>query len=165
MFSLQVKQGSWPYQAPFQKGSTCTQRTPQDELDTLQEQKIIVPLGVHDTLEWCNSFVLVSKANSKVQFCLDTARLNKMWIRPLHKDHTLNDILPRLAGVKYLTLIDASSGHHNLKLDNHHMSCYRSIKLLPMSIFSIDHKFLMLLVSIYWGISFFPEKDCNSFLI
>ena len=29
----------------------------------------------------------------------------------------LNDILPRLVGIKYLTLIDASSGYHNLKLD------------------------------------------------
>ena len=29
----------------------------------------------------------------------------------------LNAITPRLAGVKYLTLIDASSGYHNLKLD------------------------------------------------
>ena len=30
---------------------------------------------------------------------------------------TLNDILPRLAGIRYLTLIETSSGYHNLKPD------------------------------------------------
>ena len=40
-----------------------------------------------------------------------------MLIRPVHRDPTLNNILPRLNNVKYLSIIDASSGHHNLKLD------------------------------------------------
>ena len=57
------------------------------------------------------------KANGKVQLCLDPARSNKVLIRPVHRGPTLNDILVRLAGVKYLKLIDASSGYHNLKLD------------------------------------------------
>ena len=30
---------------------------------------------------------------------------------------TLNDILPELNNAKYLSLIDVSSGYHNLKLD------------------------------------------------
>ena len=30
---------------------------------------------------------------------------------------TLNDILPKLNDAKYLSLIDVSSGYHNLKLD------------------------------------------------
>ena len=32
----------------------------------------------------------------------------------MHIGKTWNDILPRLAGMTYLTLIDASSGYHNL---------------------------------------------------
>ena len=39
--------------------------------------------------------------------------LNRLGSRGL----TLYDIQPRLAGVKYLTLIDASSSYYNLKLD------------------------------------------------
>ena len=31
---------------------------------------------------------------------------------------TLNDILPRLNNVKYMSIIDPSSGYHNLKLDD-----------------------------------------------
>ena len=43
--------------------------------------------------------------------------LIKVPIRPIHRGPTLNDILPRLPGVKYLMLINSSSGYNNLKLD------------------------------------------------
>ena len=48
---------------------------------------------------------------------MDPARLNKALIRPVHRNPILNDTLPRLATVKYLTLINAGLGYHNLKLD------------------------------------------------
>ena len=88
-----------------------------DELDQLQKLDIITPLGLDKTAEWCNSFVLVPKANGKVRLCLDPARLNQALIRPVHRGPTLNDILPRLNNVKYMTIIDASSGYHDLKLN------------------------------------------------
>ena len=61
--------------------------------------------------------MLIPKANGKVRLCLDPARLNKVLIWPFHRVLTLSDILPRLVGFRYLTLIDMSSGHHSLKLD------------------------------------------------
>ena len=61
--------------------------------------------------------MVVPKANGKVWLCLDQARLNQVLIRPIHRGPTLNDILPKLTGVKYMSIIDASSGYHNLKLD------------------------------------------------
>ena len=54
--------------------------------------------------------------------CHDPARLNKAQIKPMHRGQILNDILLRLAGIKYITLIDASSDYHNLKL-NERSSC------------------------------------------
>ena len=72
---------------------------------------------VDETAEWCKSFVLVPKANGKVRLCLDPLRLNHTLIRPLHRGPTLNDILARLNNVRYMSIIDASSGYHNLKLD------------------------------------------------
>ena len=68
-------------------------------------------------VEWCNHFVLVPKANGKVRLCLDLARLNQALITPIHRSPTLNNILPRLNNVKYMSIIDASSGYHNLQLD------------------------------------------------
>ena len=38
-------------------------------------------------------------------------------IRPIHRDPTLNDILPWLNNVKYMSIIDANLGYHNLWLD------------------------------------------------
>ena len=78
---------------------------------------IITPLGVNKIVEWCNSFVLVPKANGKVTLCLDLERLNQVLIRPIHRGPTLNDILPKLNSVQYMSVIDVSSGYHNLKLD------------------------------------------------
>ena len=77
---------------------------------------IITPFGIDKTTEWCNSFVLVSRANGKVRLCLDPARLNQALIRPVHRGPTLNNILPKLNNVQYMSIIDASSGYH-LKLD------------------------------------------------
>ena len=67
--------------------------------------------------EWCNSYVIVPKANDKVGLCLEPARLNKVLIIPIHRGPALNDILPKLSGAKYLTLFDASLDYHCLKLD------------------------------------------------
>ena len=78
---------------------------------------IITSLGVDEMLEWCNSFVLVPKADGKVRLCLDPAWLNQALIRPTHRGLTLNDILPRLNNVNYMFIIDASLGYHNLQLD------------------------------------------------
>ena len=61
--------------------------------------------------------MLVPKANRKVRLCLDPAQLNQALIRPVHRGPTLNDILPKLNNVKYMSIIDASSVYHNQKLD------------------------------------------------
>ena len=71
---------------------------------------------MNETLEWCNIFLLLPKLNGKVRVCQDPARLNTALLKPVHRGPTLNDILPRPAVVKYLTLIDVNSGCH-LKLD------------------------------------------------
>ena len=93
------------------------QKPVQEELERLKKQDIIAPLGVSETSEWCNSFVLVPKDNGKVRLCLDLACLTQALIRPVHRGPTLNDILPKLNNVKYLSFIDASTGYHILKLD------------------------------------------------
>ena len=48
------------------------------------KKDIIATLGVDETAEWCNSFVLVPKSNGRVRLCLDPARLNQALIRPVH---------------------------------------------------------------------------------
>ena len=76
IFSLQLKLDSKPYQAPPRHVAYVLQEPFKEELRCLQEMDIIMPLGVDETSEWCNRFVLVPKANGKVKLCLDPARLN-----------------------------------------------------------------------------------------
>ena len=57
------------------------------------------------------------KANGTVRLCLDPAWLNQLLTRTVHRGPTLNDILPKLNNTKFISVIDASSGYHNLRLD------------------------------------------------
>ena len=87
----------------------------EEKLKRLQKQDKIAPLGTDEPSELCSIFVQVP--NGKVRLCLDPAWLNQALIRPIHRGPTLNNILPKLNDVKYLSLVDVSSGCHNLKLD------------------------------------------------
>ena len=79
-----------------------------DELDQLQKIDIITLLGVDKMAEWCNRFVLVPKVNGKVRLCLYPVQLNQAVIRLVHRGPTLNNILPKLNNVKYMSIIDAT---------------------------------------------------------
>ena len=95
----------------------CATKPFKEKSKHLQKQDIIAPLGADETAEWCNSFVLVPKANGTARLCLDPAWLNQVLIRLVHRGPTLNNILPKLYNTKYLSPIDVSSGYHSLKLD------------------------------------------------
>ena len=116
-FSLQLKPYSKPYQVPPRSVAYVLQKPFKEELECLQKMDIITLLGVDEMAEWCNSFVLVPKANGKVRLCLNPTRLNQTLIRPIHRGPTLNNILPRLNNVMYMSIINANLGYHNLQLD------------------------------------------------
>ena len=90
-FSLQLTPDSKPYQVPPRHMAYALQKPFKEELKWLQELDIITPLGVDKMAEWCNSFVVVPKANGKVCLCLDPAQLNQALIRPIHRGPTLNE--------------------------------------------------------------------------
>ena len=117
MSSLQLKPNSKAYQAPPRHVAYALQKPFKEELECLQKMDIIIPLGVDETLDWYNSFVLVPKANGKVRLCLDPVQLNQALIRPVHWGPTLNNILPKINNMQYMSIIDASSSYLNLKLD------------------------------------------------
>ena len=114
---MQVRLDSKPYQVPSRHIAYAIQKLFKEELERLQQLGIIIPIGIDEMAEWCNSFILIPKPNGKVRLCLDLVRLNQALIRPVHRGPTLNDIFPKLNNVKYLSLINENSGYHNLKLD------------------------------------------------
>ena len=58
-----LKPDSKPYQVPPRYVAYVLQKPFKEEMNWLQKMDIITPLGVTKTAEWCNSFVLVPKAN------------------------------------------------------------------------------------------------------
>ena len=72
-FPLQLKPDSKLYQVPPRCVAYVPQKSFKEKLECLQKMDIITSLGVDKMAEWCNSFVLVPKANGKVRLCLDPA--------------------------------------------------------------------------------------------
>ena len=95
----------------------CTARATKRGVRKAVKATKIFPLDVDETSKWCHSFVLVPKSKCQVRLYLHLSRLNKSLIRPIHRCLTLNDILSRLAGVKYIMFINVNSGHHSLNLN------------------------------------------------
>ena len=77
-----------------------------EELVTLIQQGIIAK--VDRPTDWVNSCVCVTKPNGKLRVCLDPKDLYNKAV----KDHpyytpTLDDVLPKLNGAQYFTILDA----------------------------------------------------------
>ena len=106
-----------PYIAPVHRVAQALQQPLKKELDCLVDLGIIRKLGVDEPSEWVNSFVCVKKPNGKIRLCLDPTQLNK-WIKhPIHDAQLVDDILPKLAGAKWFTIIDSTSSFWTQVLD------------------------------------------------
>ena len=87
------------------------------DLWRLQEHLILALLEVDERAKWCNSFVTISKPISTVYLCLDPIKFNQALKWLVHRGPTINVILIKLTNIHYMTIIDASSGYHSLKLN------------------------------------------------
>lgn len=87
-----------------------------DELNRLEEKGIIAK--VDRPTDWVNSIVCVTKPNGKIRLCLDPKDLNKAIKRPHYYTPTLEDVLPKLSGAKYFSILDARCGYWNIQLDD-----------------------------------------------
>ena len=118
-----------PMSRSAQKISLCTPRTTMKRVGQTTKAANYSTLVIDETLQWCNSFLLVPKANGELRICLDWAWLYKVLIRLIHKGPTHTDILPRLTGIEYLMFIDVHSGYHSLELDEQssHLTAFHVI--------------------------------------
>ena len=85
------------------------------ELDSLVEKGILSP--VTQPTDWVNSFVCITKPNGKIRLCLDPKDLNRAIKRPHYYTPTLEDVLPKLSGARWFSILDARSGYWNISLD------------------------------------------------
>ena len=91
------------------------------ELDSLVAQGTISK--VDEPTDWVNSLVCVTKSNGSLRLCLDPKDLNKAIKWPHHCTPTLDEVLPKLNGAKYFSIVDVRSGYWNIQL-HHESSLY-----------------------------------------
>ena len=85
------------------------------ELDRMVKNDVIIP--VQEATEWCAPIVPVPKKNGTVRICVDLKRLNNAVIREKFVLPTIDEIMPKLAGAKFFSSLDAASGFWAIPLD------------------------------------------------
>ncbi|GFS05684.1 retrovirus-related Pol polyprotein from transposon 297-like Protein [Elysia marginata] len=87
------------------------------ELDEMSAQGIITKVKEGELTAWVNSLVYKEKPNGRLRLCLDPKDLNKAIQREHHVTPTVEEILPKLAGAKMFSIVDAKCGYWNMELD------------------------------------------------
>lgn len=73
---------------------------------------------VEESSEWVHPLVIVKKSNGKLRICLDPKELNKAIKRQHRKLPTIDEIISHVNGAKYFSELDATSGFHQIPLDD-----------------------------------------------
>lgn len=84
------------------------------ELDHLERTGIIAKVNV--PTDWVSPMVCVRKPSGRVRICIDPFHLNTAIMREHHPMNSVDDIITRLNGSNYYTVIDANSGFYQIKL-------------------------------------------------
>ena len=88
----------------------------------VEELKRIEKVGVivrqEEPTEWVNSLVVVQTPTGAVKLCIDPRDLNLAIKRPHYPMKTIDEMASRLQGAKLFSILDATSGFWQLKLDD-----------------------------------------------
>ena len=100
---IQVKQ----YPVPF-----STLDLVKKEIDALLKLKVIEP----SSSPFCAPFVLVSKKDGSVRFCLDFRALNKHTVVDMEPIPDVEELFAQLRGHRYFTKVDLAKGYYQIEL-------------------------------------------------
>ena len=114
VIDIKLKDNAVSYVAAICRVAHALQEPLRSELEKLCDEGILRKLKIDEKSEWLNSFVCVYKPNGSIRLCLDPTHLNKYIVRPYHNSKTLDDILPKLAGARKLSIVDSTKSIFNL---------------------------------------------------
>ena len=87
----------------------------QAELSRMEELDVIE--RVEEPTDWVNSMVTIVKPNGSLRICIDPRDLNKAIKREPYPMSTIEEIVTRMPNAKVFSVLDASSGFWQVKLD------------------------------------------------
>jgi hypothetical protein len=131
-----------------------------EELQNMEKQGVIVK--VTEPTDWVNALVVVEKPRTgKLRICLDPRDLNKAIKRPHYPLPTIEDIMPKLTGAKYFSVLDARSGYWAIKLteESSKLTTFNTIlgryrfRRLPFGIISAQDEFQRKIDETYEGLN------------
>jgi len=83
-------------------------------LDEMLEQNIIQP----STSPWSSPTVLVRKRDNSLRVCVDYRKLNDVTVSDAYPTPRIDELLEKLADVKYISVMDLSIGYYQVPLSN-----------------------------------------------
>ena len=86
-----------------------------EELQRMERLNVIE--RIHEPTDWVNNMVTVVKPNGKLRICIDPRDLNKAIKREHYPMRTIEEIVARIPNAKVFSVLDASSGFWQVKLD------------------------------------------------
>ena len=116
VIDIKLKDNAVLYVAPIRRIAHALQEPLCLELEKLVDEDILRKLKIDEKSEWLNSFICVRKPNGSIRLCLDHTHLNKYILKPHHNSKTLDDILPKLSGVKKFSIVDSTKSFFTLGL-------------------------------------------------
>ena len=87
-----------------------------DELERMERLNVIE--RVHKPTDWVNSMVTIVKPNGKLRICIDPLHLNQAIKREYYPMKTIEEVATRMPNAKVFSVLDASSGLWQVKLDH-----------------------------------------------
>ena len=87
----------------------------QEELARMESLDVIEKVA--EPTDWVNSMVTIIKPNGKVRMCIDPRDLNKAVKREYYPMRTIDEIITRMPNASVFSVLDASSGFWQVKLD------------------------------------------------
>ena len=85
------------------------------ELERMEHLDVIE--RVYEPTDWVNSMVTVIKKNEQVHICIDPCDLNRAIKREYYLMRTVKEIVAQMPNAKYFSVLGASSGFWQVKLD------------------------------------------------
>jgi len=89
----------------------------QEELSRMENLNVIEKVTAPTS--WVNSMVTIVKPNGKLRICIDPRDLNNAINRDHYPTQTIEDVVTRMPNATIFSVLDASSGFWQIKLDEH----------------------------------------------
>lgn len=114
---IELKEDAVPRVHPPRKVPYAIYSKLKSKLQELERMSIIETVNV--PTEWVSSLVIVPKKNLDLRLCIDPKDLNNAIKRQHFYIPTFDDLIHKLKGAKYFSILDCSNGFWQIKLDEY----------------------------------------------